>query len=802
MPSSYARVGIGEPLGPLDYSIPDSLHDTLQVGSLVRVPLGQRRVVGIVLSLLDAPSGELQPEQLKDVFDLVDEYTVIPEALIKVMQFGADYYGASIGDFVKLVLPSSAKEGSKRYQCKEPLDLESLGLNAEQHLLVTTLRDSARPLTAKTLAGRCQLSTASARSRLERLVKQGVLSHQSSQKSQARVITTWQRQGDFPRPQKGQLKEERLYNLWLSMPPDQWLNAKAVEALEFGSRSRLKTLESRGLVQNRQESQTRSLDYTLDSTPPTLTQHQAPAFERLSQALSDEAFKPCLLHGVTGSGKTEVYLRLIDACLKSDKSALVLVPEIALTPQLSGQFRGRFGDQVATFHSGLSPAERRDEWQRVASGEARIGVGARSALWLPMKNVGTIIIDEEHEASFKQDEQPRYHARDLAILRAREEGALVVLGSATPSFESFQNAKSGRYELLNLPERIGNRPMPKATVVDMVSAEKLGSGILSQALVDRLAQTLEAQKQSILFLNRRGFSPFVACRDCGHSFRCDDCDVSLTFYQRRHALNCHYCGIHVPMPETCPNCEGYNLEPFGVGTERLEDELRELLPTARIARLDRDIVRSRKQLEDLLDRVRRHEIDILIGTQMVAKGHDFPNVTFVGIISADSSLNFPDFRAAERTFQLISQVAGRAGRRDEPGSVLVQALEPNHSAIQSALTYDFEAFFKEELPNRQDLHYPPFGFIALIRIESDSESHALKASAAMASALNATSPQYPSLVLGPAPAPITRLKSIFRMQILVKAPTRKDLRQILGGMKTFRYGGVKVVVDIDPMNML
>ena len=256
------------------------------------------------------------------------------------------------------------------------------------------------------------------------------------------------------------------------------------------------------------------------------------------------------------------------------------------------------------------------------------------------------------------------------------------------------------------------------------------------------------------------------------------------------------------MPEICPNCEGHNLEPFGVGTERLEDELRGLLPDARIARLDRDIVRSRKQLEDLLERVRHHEIDILIGTQMVAKGHDFPNVTFVGIISADSSLNFPDFRAAERTFQLISQVAGRAGRREEPGSVLIQALEPNHSAIQAALTYDFDSFFDEELPNREDLHYPPFGFLALIRIESESESNALKASAAMAKALKDTEPTYPSLVLGPAPAPITRLKSIFRMQILVKAPTRKDLRQILGGMKTFGYGGVKVVVDIDPMNML
>ena len=802
MSSSYVRVGVGEPLGPLDYSVPDSSHTPLRPGSLVRVPLGQRRVVGVVMECLNEPAQDLDAAQIKDIIEPLVEHPPIPEAILKVIKFGTDYYGVPLGDFVKLILPAIVKEGSRRYGVNESATTNPVNLNAEQSKLVAALRDSPRPLTAKTLGARCQLSTSSARARLERLVKQGVLVHHTATKTSARMVATWQRQGHFDAPAKGQLKEERLYNLWLSLPPDAWLTTKAVESLEFGNRSRLKTLESRSLVATRQEAQTKSVDFAIETDIPTLTPHQDAAFATLSKALGSQTFKPYLLHGVTGSGKTEIYLRLIDRCLKVGKSALVLVPEIALTPQLSGQFRGRFGDQVATFHSGLSPAERRDEWERVSNGGARIGVGARSALWLPMHEVGVIIIDEEHESSFKQDEQPRYHARDLAILRAREEGALVVLGSATPSFESFQNAKSGRYELLTLPERIGNRPMPEATVIDMVSADKVGSGVLSQAMVDGLTETLHQKRQSILFLNRRGFSPFVACRDCGHSFRCDDCDVSLTFYQRRHALNCHYCGIHVPMPETCPNCEGHNLEPFGVGTERLEDELRGLLPDARIARLDRDIVRSRKQLEDLLERVRHHEIDILIGTQMVAKGHDFPNVTFVGIISADSSLNFPDFRAAERTFQLISQVAGRAGRREEPGRVLIQALEPNHSAIQAALTYDFDSFFDEELPNREDLHYPPFGFLALIRIESESESNALRASAAMAKALKATEPTYPSLVLGPAPAPITRLKSIFRMQILVKSPTRKDLRQILGGMKTFGYGGVKVVVDIDPMNML
>ena len=802
MPPSFIRVGVGEPLGPLDYAVPDALQGAVAVGDLVRVPLGQRRVIGLVLRLLEHPSTDLIPEQIKPILERIEDVAAIPSSLVKVLEFGADYYGVPLGDFIKLALPTNAKAGSRRYAIKDVSQLDALNLNPEQRGLVELIKASERPLTARTLAARSNLKTTSAKSRLERLVQKGVLVHEDKERSQARSIQTWRRIGDFPQPTKGQLKEERLYNLWIAIPPDHGLSIKSIQSLEFGTRPRIKTLESRGLLEQGSESQHKSVDYTLKGKIPELTEDQRHVFATLSAELNQTTFKPALLYGVTGSGKTEIYLRLIEQCLADNKTALVLVPEIALTPQLSGQFRGRFGDQVATFHSGLSPAERRDEWQRVANGDAKIGVGARSALWLPMHNVGVIIVDEEHEASFKQDEQPRYHARDLAIFRAREEQALVVLGSATPSFESYQNAKIGRYHLLRLPNRIGKRPMPQACVVDMVSAEKVGSGILSQDMVDALKETFAAQKQSILFLNRRGFSPFVACRDCGHSFRCDDCDVSLTFYQRRHALNCHYCGIHVPMPETCPNCDGHNLEPFGVGTERLEDELKGVLPDARIARLDRDLVRSRRQLESLLEDVRAHKIDILIGTQMVAKGHDFPNVTFVGIISADSSLNFPDFRASERTFQLISQVAGRAGRREEVGNVLIQALEPQHSAIQTALTYDFEAFYDAELPNRQDLRYPPFGHLALIRIESESEGHALKASSQLVGALNETKPTYPNIVLGPAPAPITRLKSIFRMQILIKATSRKDLRQILGGMRTFRYGGVKVVVDIDPMNML
>jgi len=534
------------------------------------------------------------------------------------------------------------------------------------------------------------------------------------------------------------------------------------------------------------------------------TPDQARALEAIDAAAG--TFTPFLLHGVTGSGKTEVYLQAIARARAAGRGALVLVPEIALTPQLAGRFRARFGDEVALLHSGLSDAERHAEWLRLRRGQARICVGVRSAVFAPVEDLAVIVVDEEHEGSFKQEDGPPYHARDLAVVRGRLEDAVVVLGSATPSLETLENARRGRYRLLELPIRVDDRPLPEVEVVDLSGGRRAGrapsAGMLSPPLAGALATTLQAGQQSILFLNRRGYQSLVLCESCGAEARCPDCAVAQTHHARRGLLLCHYCGRSDPMNGLCPACGGLRFG-VGVGTEQVEEAVRALLPTARVARLDRDTVSSADDTAEVLARFARRELDVLVGTQMVTKGHDFPGVTLVGVVLADTALALPDFRAAERTFQLLAQVAGRAGRGADRGRVLIQTFNPRSPAITHAVGHDYAGFAAGELARRQALGYPPYTRLLAVRVEG-SEAGARRTAEALAHAARPALGPGVSLI-GPAPAAIERIRGRSRWHLLLRGPDHRSLlaaHRAMARVAARPPGGAAVRFDVDPHAML
>lgn len=502
-----------------------------------------------------------------------------------------------------------------------------------------------------------------------------------------------------------------------------------------------------------------------------------------------EAF---LLFGVTGSGKTEVYIRAAEEALGKGQGVLVLVPEISLTPQLYSRFK-RLGEGIAVLHSGMTESERWHQWHKVAEGEARLVLGARSALFAPVKNLGLIVVDEEHDPSYKQHEGGfRYHARDLALVRARIEGATAILGSATPSVETFFNAKRGKLTLLTLPKRANLKTMPEVQVVDMRGKK----GIFSQELLQSLKECLSRGKQAILFVNRRGYAPFMLCEECGTSIKCKYCSVSLTYHADQGVLVCHYCGFSLKAPQVCPSCSGRRITQIGFGTEKVVEALKELFPTKRIARMDSDVVSRQRDYEKALIALERGEVDVVVGTQMVVKGHDFPRIGLVGVVLADVTLNLPDFRAAERTFQLLSQAAGRAGRGEGSGKVVVQTFVPEHYTVKAAASHDYLAFYRQEIHQRRLLDYPPFCRMASIRVISEDRDKAYKASEELVKKIHSDNIK----VLGPAPAPLERLFGKWRWQILLKAKGYGSLREVLADLP--RPRGAKVEVEVDPLSLL
>ncbi|NOY52047.1 MAG: primosomal protein N' [Deltaproteobacteria bacterium] len=540
------------------------------------------------------------------------------------------------------------------------------------------------------------------------------------------------------------------------------------------------------------------------SSPPRLTKEQEKAVRQINGSLKEGLFQPFLLHGVTGSGKTEVYLRAIETTLARGKEAIVIVPEIALTPQLVRIFRSRFADKVSVLHSGLSEGERVDQWRRIRRGEAGVAIGARSAVFAPFSHLGIIVVDEEHDTTYKQGETPRYHARDLAVVRGKQNHATVILGSATPSVESFHHARSGKYRLLTLNQRIDARPLPEIRLIDM--KEVKNGDPLSPQLIEALREGLQKKEQVLLFLNRRGFSPFLLCSTCGYVHRCPNCSVSLTYHRGAGHLTCHYCDYTTPLIQSCPECKTETLELKGCGTERIEEVVEKTFHDSVLLRLDRDTTRRKGAAQKILDRFRSREGDILIGTQMVTKGHHLPGITTVGVLNADASLHHPDFRAGERTFQTLIQVAGRAGRGKTKGKVYLQSYTPEHYSIQAAVEHDYTRFYDEEISFREALNYPPYSRLVNLVLSANSGKKVEHAATQLGKILRSLALHHRGMeILGPAQAPLSTLRGKKRFQLLIKGKSVRSLNRLVGeGIKRFTglkgTSGIDLTVDVDPVN--
>jgi primosomal protein N' (replication factor Y) len=597
-------------------------------------------------------------------------------------------------------------------------------------------------------------------------------------------------------------KPERELRAFLELHPGSH-NLKELEDAVKHSSAAARSLARKGIVSLKPE--TVAIKAAIRARHELNPAQQA-AFQQIHETIQAGRFQTFLLHGVTGSGKTEVYLTAIETALAEGRSALLMVPEIALTPQMAGQFFSRFGDRVAILHSAFTDVERSEQWRRIRSGVASVVVGTRSGVFAPVQNLGLIVVDEEHDGSYKQEENPRYNGRDVAIVRAQGAGACVVLGSATPSLESRYNAEKGKYTLLELPGRIEARPMPHVELIDMRQEflETRKQETFSRRLIEALGQRVESGEQTIVLLNRRGFSSFVACRACGERVECINCSLTLTYHKRDRRLLCHYCGYAEKVPSQCPKCSSEHIYFLGIGSERVEEELHRAFPAARIARLDRDTVTGKRQYETILQDFREGNYDMLVGTQMIAKGHDIPNVTLVGVVAADMGLGMPDFRAAERTFQLLTQVAGRAGRGSLPGIVLVQTINPDHYAVRLAAAQDYQGFYEKELNFRRMMHYPPFSAMANVLVRSEKKEMAMRMSTELGYLLNP--PPEKLRVMGPAEAPVPRLKNEYRYQFLIKAASRKALNELLQKIRNFalehKWGATALVIDVDPLTLM
>jgi primosomal protein N' (replication factor Y) len=575
------------------------------------------------------------------------------------------------------------------------------------------------------------------------------------------------------------------------------------------SSSVVRTLEKRGVVEVFAREVRRDPLAHLDeqfAESITLTEEQQSALDQIVTRVGE--YSTFLLHGVTASGKTEIYLRAMRDALSKGMTALMLVPEISLTPIFSRRLRAHFGAAVAILHSSLSEGERTDEWRRIKEGGARVVIGTRSAVFAPLDQLGLVIIDEEHDGSYKQDETPRYHGRDTAIMRASRAGAVVVLGSATPSLESFQNAQSGKYTYLRLKTRYADRALAEVQTVDMREVfERHGKAqTLSDELTSAIAETFARGEQSMILLNRRGYSSFLLCRSCGLTIHCPNCDVTLTYHRYNESLQCHYCGYIRPVPRLCDACEGEYIHYVGLGTEQLEAKLREMHPEMNIARLDRDTTRTRGSFEQILMEFAGGGIDLLVGTQMIAKGHDFPGVTLVGVVSVDAGLALPDFRAAERTFQLLTQVAGRAGRGDRPGRVIIQTYHPEHYSIQCAKSQNYEEFYKHEIVFRRTMNYPPFSALINVLVHDKDFEKANATASQFARELREAAKGAGIRVLGPAPAAISRIRGEYRFQVLIKSQSRARAREALDiamdKVTSSGHNPRSISVEVDPMNLM
>jgi primosomal protein N' (replication factor Y) len=810
---SVARVALPVPIDEaFEYSVPDALELRAQPGCRAQVRFRDRRLTGVIVERTDR--AEYQGRLLPIEF-VIDDEPVLSRSMLELLTAAADEVLCPIGIALAAALPAgSAPRTTPGYRIT-PLGLAALGsgavgsevrgvlhsltkrprslaqlnkLSSEQGLVVQLARDGLVAKTGLDRSASAQVATV----RTAR-VADGIVVEQVCETTLSRA------------PQQAALLRRLAQS-------DEVLTA-ALSADFPAASSLLARLAERGLVQLAKKKAPRDVLGTplTSDRPVVLTADQASCVKPIAEAVRERRAETFLLHGVTGSGKTEVYLRAVGEALAMGRQALVLVPEITLTHQILARLRGRFGDELAVLHSGLRPGERLEQWERLRAGATPIAVGARSALFAPLENLGVIVIDEEHDSAYKNEEGFRYHARRLAALRAKADHCPVILGSATPAVDTRFAADRGEIRRLVLGERVGGRPLPGVELIDLVrERDRAGRGrrvILSVAMRRAITQTLGDDGQVILFLNRRGFSTTILCFDCGAAERCQNCDISLVYHASERRLRCHYCDYTTAPPEHCSSCGAPDAALLGVGTERLEEEVRSLYPKARIARLDRDTAQKRGHTEAVLRGLGERSIDILIGTQMVAKGHDFPGVRLVGVVAADVGLHLPDFRAAERTFQLLTQVAGRAGRDELPGRVIIQSFDPCHYAIAPVLDHDYERFYAEELGHRSVLRYPPFGRLvrALVTGPDDDATFAA-AKAITRDVIAAVGAQADELeFLGPSPAPLKRLRRRFRYQLMIKGPAGSAIRlasEKLVAVAARTAAPIQASVDVDPVSML
>ena len=822
------------------YRLPGDMALRAQLGCRVLVPFGKKLLTAFIVDLNENPQTEVDESDIRDVEELLDETPIITAEILELTRWVADYYFAPWGECLRAALPAGATSISEQV-----ISLTGAGRRALADGLITPSKlEVLRILSGSEFIGAKQIERNVSRPRAGELIRQltreglitvsqRIANAQLKPRLQnvVRLKTDFEaagRQQPMTDPAQANSKSRRKRHNE-ARTVDRPLNEKQLRVVEtlksesdgmpFNdlveaadvSPSVVRTLEKRGVVEIFPREVRRDPLAHIKSEDPhpiTLNGEQQIALDQILGKLAEQEYSTFLLHGITGSGKTEIYIRAMREAVLRGLTALMLVPEISLTPIFSRRLRAQFGESIAILHSSLSEGERTDEWRRIKNGAARIVIGTRSAVFAPLENLGIVIIDEEHDSSYKQEETPRYHGRDTAIVRALRAGAVVVLGSATPSIESFHNAHSGKYIYLHLKTRFGERELADVQTVDMREVFKRHgkAQTLSDELKAAVSDTFARKEQSMILLNRRGFSSFLLCRSCGLAIHCPNCDVTLTYHRYNSSLQCHYCNHIRPVPRVCDACEGEYIHYVGLGTEQLEANLKDLFPEMNIARLDRDTTRRRGSLEQILMEFAEGGIDLLVGTQMIAKGHDFHNVTLVGVVSVDVGLALPDFRAAERTFQLLTQVAGRAGRGDRPGRVLIQTYHPEHYSLLCAKEQNYEEFYRREIVFRRTMHYPPFTALINALIHDKDYDRANGAAAEFARELRLATKETGIRVLGPAPAAISRIKNEYRFQVLIKAPSRVRAREALevamDSVTSAGHNPRSISIEVDPVNLM
>lgn len=784
-----------------DYIIPTRLQSMVQVGMRVIVPFGPRTIQGYVMQVTEQPDGNIDIAKLKEIKEIQDIKPELTEELIQLTEWYNNYFVTKRISMLEVMLPSAIK--AKYTKVFSIVDADAV----PESLLVKFDKDGQYPY--KEAQYNDDLG------QIVPLLKQGIVSEvtllsQNVSKKKQRAVSIIEG-FDYDSILGSLEKSKKQYELYAYLLDERHHTVLLKDLEEMGfSKSSIDTLMRKGFVEKydaiveRDPFETRVFE---QDQKQQLTDDQQEAYKSILESIQAHQQRTYLLHGVTGSGKTEVYLQTIEEVLKLGRQAMMLVPEIALTPQMVLRFKRRFGDEVAVLHSGLSKGERYDEWQKIRDGKASVSVGARSSVFAPFKNLGMIIIDEEHESSYKQEDYPRYQARDIAQWRSQYHQCPLILGSATPSLETYARAEKGVYELLSLPNRVNQQALPEIEIVDMRTELSSGNrSMFSEQLRKSIQQRLDKNEQIVLFLNRRGYASFMLCRDCGHVPQCPNCDISLTYHKSTDQLKCHYCGHQEVPPNKCPNCESEHIRQVGTGTQRVEELLQEAFQEARIIRMDVDTTSRKGAHEKLLDDFGAGKGDILLGTQMIAKGLDFPNITLVGVLNADTMLNLPDFRASERTYQLLTQVSGRAGRHEKEGEVIIQTYNPEHYAIKDVQANDYTAFFNKEMNYRKMGKYPPYFFLINFTIAHKEMKKVMEASKHIHKILLQHLTDK-ALVLGPSPATLSRINNEYRFQILVKYKSEPALHEALKYLDDYYHDQylkekLSLKIDINPQMMM